>query len=445
MPESKHGEDRGSSKHQEDDDETTTAPPSKTGEGKAKKKKHSKKKKKRRVKKPKENVDDLWIKLLKGKQEGKCVSAELRESNLIVVGSRGSGKSTLIHSFLRKDSDFKGKATAALEYTFARRNVGHDKEVAHVWELGGGVKSNELLNSTFEAEKLDRTSLIVVLDSSNPGQSFFVLKRWMDILRSHVEKSGLKLREEKVETYNTLKRNALEPYEKDEPNDVSIVPVLIVMSHYEAFLEKASLKRRVVTNAIRVLAHTWGANVAGYDRRTKTTALMRSMLSKAAFGGDVRAKKKKKEESAAGDTGNETNATADPDQKQKEEKKGRVKLRRFGLSKKMIKLDAQAPIVVPVGADSHESIGAPPECDASEYATMSDSLKIKMWSKAVLKYYPDADREDLVEEGEDEDESKKSDKFTDEVIDALCAQKREELIKYRKASERQRRLKGEGN
>ena len=251
---------------------------------------------------------------------------------------------------------------------------------------------------------------------------------------------------EKVETYNTLKRNALEPYEKDEPNDVSIVPVLIVMSHYEAFLEKASLKRRVVTNAIRVLAHTWGANVAGYDRRTKTTALMRSMLSKAAFGGDVRAKKKKKEESAAGDTGNETNATADPDQKQKEEKKGRVKLRRFGLSKKMIKLDAQAPIVVPVGADSHESIGAPPECDASEYATMSDSLKIKMWSKAVLKYYPDADRKDVDEEGEDEDESKKEksdDKFADEVIDMLCAQKREELIKYRKASERQRRLKGE--
>ena len=256
-----------------------------------------------------------------------------------------------------------------------------------------------------------------------------------------------------METYNNLKRKALEPYEKDEPNDVSIVPVLIVMSHYDAFLEKASLKRRVVTNAIRVLAHTWGANVAGYDRRTKTTALMRSMLSKAAFGGGngVREEKKKvekkeEEDAAAGTTGDETNATADPDEKQKEEKKGRVKLRRFGLSKKMIKLDAQAPIVVPVGADSHENIGAPPECDASEYATMSDSLKIKMWSKAVLKYYPDADREDVDEEGEDEDESKtkeKSDKFADEVIDMLCAQKREELIKYRKASERQRRLKGE--
>ena len=124
-----------------------------------------------------------------------------------------------------------------------------------------------------------------------------------------------------------------------------------------------------------------------------------------------------------------------------------MKLRRFGLSAKMIKLDAQVPIVVPVGADSHERIGAPPECDASEYATMSDSLKIKMWSKAVLKYYPDADRE-VVEEGDDEVEEEKEEekkargKFSDEVIDALCAQKRKELIKYRKASERQRRLKG---
>ena len=104
MPESKHGEDRASSKHQEDEDETTTAPPSKTGEGKAKKKKHSKKKK-RRVKKPKEKVDGLWIKLLKGQQEGKCVSAELRESNLIVVGSRGSGRTRVNrHVTLRRIS-----------------------------------------------------------------------------------------------------------------------------------------------------------------------------------------------------------------------------------------------------------------------------------------------------------------------------------------------------
>ena len=202
MPESKYGDDT-SRASKEEDEATSTPPPSKTKEvsSDSKKIKSKKKKKKSRIKKPKEKVDDLWVKLLKGQQEGKCVTAELRESNLIFVGSRGSGKSTLIHSFLRKDSEFKGKATAALEYTFARRNVGHDKEVAHVWELGGGVKSNELLDSTFDAEKLDRTSLVVVLDASNPGQCFFVLKRWMDILRSRVEKSGLKLREEKLKTY----------------------------------------------------------------------------------------------------------------------------------------------------------------------------------------------------------------------------------------------------
>jgi len=223
-------------------------------------------------------VEDLWVKLLKkqaSQEDKKCVSAELRESNVIVVGSRGSGKSTLIHSFLHRESEFKAKATAALEYTFGRRNVGHDKEVVHVWELGGGVKSNELLDTTFDSEKLERTSLVVVIDTSNPGRSFFVLRRWMEILQSRVEKCELKLRADKPEKYETLKRESSEPFEEESSSNtrenISTVPVLIVMSHYEAFLEKASLKRRVVTQAIRVLAHVWGANVVGYDRKFPAT------------------------------------------------------------------------------------------------------------------------------------------------------------------------------
>ena len=58
------------------------------------------------------------------------------ESELLFVGAKNSGKSTLIHSFLSKEE--APKPTSALEYRFARRSTGEDKAVANIWELGGG-------------------------------------------------------------------------------------------------------------------------------------------------------------------------------------------------------------------------------------------------------------------------------------------------------------------
>ena len=58
------------------------------------------------------------------------------ECELLFVGAKNSGKSTLIHSFLMKEDT--PKPTSALEYRFARRSTGEDKAVANIWELGGG-------------------------------------------------------------------------------------------------------------------------------------------------------------------------------------------------------------------------------------------------------------------------------------------------------------------
>ena len=73
-------------------------------------------------------------KVLEQDQERDAVAGV--ESELLFVGAKNSGKSTLIHSFLSKEE--APKPTSALEYRFARRSTGEDKAVANIWELGGG-------------------------------------------------------------------------------------------------------------------------------------------------------------------------------------------------------------------------------------------------------------------------------------------------------------------
>ena len=135
------------------------------------------------------------------------------ECELLFVGAKNSGKSTLIHSFLMKEDT--PKPTTALEYRFARRSTGDDKAVANIWELGGGsqlrcrfkIKAppwsvhrspasthprrptspsphsptraraatcSELLKVVLLPDRLTSCVLVITLDLSNPGACMHV-------------------------------------------------------------------------------------------------------------------------------------------------------------------------------------------------------------------------------------------------------------------------------
>ena len=48
--------------------------------------------------------------------------------------------------------DEQPKATTALEYTFGRRSKNNNlhKDVAHVWELGGGIALSNLIEVSYQ-------------------------------------------------------------------------------------------------------------------------------------------------------------------------------------------------------------------------------------------------------------------------------------------------------
>ena len=69
----------------------------------------------------------------KQKEKDAEVGSGAGDSELLFVGAKGAGKSTLIHSFLLKEDP--QKPTTALEYRFARRSTGTNNAstVCNIW------------------------------------------------------------------------------------------------------------------------------------------------------------------------------------------------------------------------------------------------------------------------------------------------------------------------
>ena len=91
------------------------------------------------------------------------------DAELVFVGPKNSGKSTLVQAFLQKDEP--PKPSTPLEYRYARHTVGtRPAVVANVWEIGGGVSSSshpaDLLKTVLLPELLPRSVVAVVWPSN---------------------------------------------------------------------------------------------------------------------------------------------------------------------------------------------------------------------------------------------------------------------------------------
>ena len=330
------------------------------------------------------------------------------DAELVFVGPKNSGKSTLVQSFLQKDEP--PKPSTPLEYRYARHTVGtRPAVVANVWELGGGMSStahvSELVKTVLLPELLPRTVVAIVLDLSEPDSALTTLIMWLNEVRKRVEEMQQELAmSAEGSAVATAARKAIEKQwgehpdaqlDVPEPVQPAGVPIVIFAHKYDAFTEAYPEveQQKVLCRTLRFYAHQAGASIICTKHKDNTAKyLLRNLLGHHVFG----------------------NVKVDVTQMQTSHMK---------------------PLFVPATSDSYKAIGNPPTVQGC----ISDQM-IDKWRAVYEQVFPPRAGK---KEAAADLTMVEAEQFAEEGIDALRRQKRDELVKMRKAMEFEAKMAAE--
>jgi dynein light intermediate chain 2 len=331
----------------------------------------------------------------------RALPPQATESTILFVGCSGAGKSTIVSQFLDPSKDpGDPKPTVALEYLFGRRTTSSSKQVVHLWELGGGARLKELISVPVNPSTLPRSAVCLVLDGGSVARSWAALETWLDVLRPHGRDCLAKMRggagagAEGAARAEALAARRLPAAHPDRATVRPLpVPLVVVVSRADLMDDIAPADRRLFLQAVRHAAHAHGASLATWSRRDKQAAAnLRGLLNTLAFGSEP---------------------------------------------KRAVQLDPGAgkPLIAPAGSDAFSRIGAPEGERAEDFAAMGVEVQRRAWVRALGRSFDlqvSAEAERREEHGRNQ--------HLEPIVDAMVAQKREELLQYRREAERRARL-----
>ncbi|XP_056617025.1 cytoplasmic dynein 2 light intermediate chain 1 [Triplophysa dalaica] len=311
------------------------------------------------------------------------------ERTVFFMGSKAGGKTTILLRIL--DRDEAPKPTLALEYTYGRRARGHNtpKDVAHLWELGGGISLSDLVQIPITADNISTLSVVLVLDLSKPNSLWETMERLLGSARSHVgkvfssiQKTG-ESRSGKQQSQNRVPGVLHKDYPDRELISPFTVPLLIIGSKFDIFQDFDSEKRKVICKTLRFVAHFYGASLIFTNSKSESTmSKARSLVNQLAFG------------------------TERP---------------------KSVSTDPSKPLVIPAGLDSLSQIGPPVTSDV-DIGALHAKNPLDLWKKVFERVFPS---ENTKERTELKDPAKDP-QYSEPLIDAIRAQKDQELEQYKR-------------
>ncbi|XP_070772428.1 cytoplasmic dynein 2 light intermediate chain 1 [Enoplosus armatus] len=341
--------------------------------------------------------DTLWEQAAAEVRGGETEGGEedggeaVSERSVFLMGSKAGGKTSILLRCL--DRDEPSKPTLALEYTFGRRARGHNtpKDIAHLWELGGGISLSDLVQIPITPASIRSLSVILILDLSKPNTLWGTMEKLLQAAQAQLEKVSSQAQQaQKTKPgakHQTPVHSAARVLPKDYPDRELIspfpVPLLIIGSKYDIFQELDSEKRKVVSKTLRFVAHYYAASLIFTN--IKSESLMsktKSFFSHLAFGLD----------------------------------RG-----------KTMSCDSTKPLVIPAGSDSFSQIGSPPTTDVDITSLHAKNPK-DLWKKVYERVFP---QENTSEQRELKDPAKDP-QYSEPQIDAMRAQKDQELEQYKK-------------
>ncbi|KAI8785086.1 cytoplasmic dynein 2 light intermediate chain 1 [Biomphalaria glabrata] len=333
----------------------------------------------------------LWDLAIEQNEIKKDENFSSEESTVIVMGSKSSGKTSIILRFL--DRDEPPKPTVALEYTFGRRSKGHNigKDVGHIWELGGGTWLSKLLDIPITPDALLQTTLILVLDLATPTELWNTMETLLQVARSRLNEAIKEAKATDPQIENKLRKQTWERIGEEHPDknlmNPFLIPLAIVGSKYDIFQDFDSDKRKTICKTLRFLAHIHGASLQFFStKQEQLVSRMKGVLSFYLFDTTV---------------------------------------------SKTIQVDHNKPIFVSAGQDALQQIGTPPLNDG-DVGKVQARNPMELWKMAYTSHFPQT----YVNNPSTVDDPAKDPQFAEPAIDTLRAQKQEELERYRKLAER---------
>lgn len=290
------------------------------------------------------------------------------------------------------------KPTTALDYVFVRLKApsgsGSRAPVAHMWELATTKCVSEMIRVPLAPERILNGALVIVVDLSVPGDAVPYLVQWLTTLYKVVQ-DVLKLKEKNpVEKFavDKLRQEAMQRYgnahpDKDEVTPIPL-PLLIVGNKYDTFRDEDSVKRKGVLQAMRALAHMYGASLLFTSMKDKNLVTQfRSVMKGFAF---------------------RSSSSAIAVKSSKE-------------------IDPAKPAFVPAGADLFEDIGLPKTARQRDFTKDQHEERAKQWRKIVTEYYApsgEVPESPLSDENDAKEQEDNKDKFPEPSIDRIRQRKR---------------------
>uniref|UniRef100_A0A915AFJ7 Cytoplasmic dynein 2 light intermediate chain 1 n=2 Tax=Parascaris univalens TaxID=6257 RepID=A0A915AFJ7_PARUN len=303
------------------------------------------------------------------------------ESYILICGSKNCGKSQMILRFL--DRNENTKPTIALEYTYGRRTRGTVKDVAHIWELGGGTSLINLMDIPLTSKNIEISSLIIVIDLTRPEEMWNTFYGLIDAARARVDNVLKELNDRDSNAYSRIMHNNKKRLA--EHKDASLltqfpIPLAVVGAKYDEFQNFESEMRKNICKALRFMAHSNFASLQMFSVKMENLVIRtRALISHLVFDTSV---------------------------------------------SRSLSVDFNKPLSIPFGADSFEAIGAPVSVDSTLTKIRATNPR-DMWRDAFNEIFP---QKELKNELRDDPAS--DPQYRESEIDKLLEQKLRDLESY---------------
>jgi len=134
---------------------------------------------------------------------------KVEEKNLIIIGDKGSGKTTVFNNIFTSSSTKEiYSPTCGINYNFIRFQASSRKYLLNIYEIGGGIKNIALLKTILNEKNIFDTFIILTLDFSRIENCLNSLKQYliglitiikeianMDIINELIENKKMKYKD----------------------------------------------------------------------------------------------------------------------------------------------------------------------------------------------------------------------------------------------------------